>query len=300
MKLKESDLQNIQLNISKYSLINIKAFFIISYLYISVVNLISTTANNEAIMDEQGESRFNITSLPKHHQLMVSHIDDPVLWNCRDTSLTKNYYKILYLMLFITSAVATVLFFGLKTLNFCGDSPLRRLWEIAVTQHLKETHNSRNRYSLQEANEIIDWYRDIFQLFKSNISEIKNSVTSSYMYLRSFAPILSTLYLTVGWWLLLLFYDLHPLSCLLGPNEDTVHYNNKDSAVEIKYSPVLLGFQIPAVLIGGALLGAFVLNSVFFYAINCLIIDEMKVKVQCKYDEAAGHYGSDLVTTVID
>ena len=98
------------------------------------------------------------------------------------------------------------------------------------------------------------------------------------MYLRSFAPILSTLYLTVGWWLLLLFYDLHPLSCLLGPNEDTVLYKNEDSAVEIKYSPVLFGFKIPAVLIGGALLGAFVLNSMF-YTINSLIIDEMKFSV---------------------
>ena len=48
-------------------------------MYISVVNLISTTANNEATMDEQGVSNFDITKLPQHRQLMVSHIDDPVL-----------------------------------------------------------------------------------------------------------------------------------------------------------------------------------------------------------------------------
>ena len=62
-----------------------------------------------------------------------------------------------------------------------------------------------------------------------------------------------------------------------------MHYSNKNSSVEIKYSPVLLGFQIPAVVIGSALLRAFVLNSVFFYAINSSIIDEMKEKVQCMY-----------------
>ena len=79
LTIRESDLENIQVNISKYCLINIKAFFIISYMYISVVNLISTTANNEATMDEQGVSNFDITKLPQHRQLMVSHIDDPVL-----------------------------------------------------------------------------------------------------------------------------------------------------------------------------------------------------------------------------
>ena len=90
MKLDKGNLDNVQMIISKYSLINIKAVFIISYMYISVVNLISTTANSEATMDEQGVSNFDITKLPQHRQLTVSHIDDPVLWNCRETSLTKN------------------------------------------------------------------------------------------------------------------------------------------------------------------------------------------------------------------
>ena len=118
MKFKESDLKNIQKNISKYCLINIKAFFIISYMYISVVNLISTTANSEATMDKEGNSSFDVTSLSLHQQLMVSRINDPVLWNCRETSLTRNYYKILYIMLFTATGTATLVFFGIKTLNF--------------------------------------------------------------------------------------------------------------------------------------------------------------------------------------
>ena len=99
VKIKESDLKKIEVKLSKYCLIDIKAFFIISYMYISVVNLISTTANNEAATDEQGNDTFSITSAV-HQKRNVSHINDPVLWNCRETSLTRDYYRNLYIMLF--------------------------------------------------------------------------------------------------------------------------------------------------------------------------------------------------------
>lgn len=273
LKVKKSNLDNTQVNISKYCLLNVKAFFIISYMYISVVNLISSTAISEATLDEQGDNSFDITSLPHHNQRNVSSIDDPVLWNCRETSLTKNYYKVLYSMLLIVSVLATLIFFGVKTLNFCGGTPLKRLWEVAVAQNLKETLHKVKRRNQEDAKKIIICYQD---LFNKDLPDIKKNITCSYVHLRTFAPILSTIYLIVGWWLLLLSYDLHPVSCLSGPNEDTIHYIEKGGAVEIKYSPHWLGFQIAAVVIGAILLIAVVLNSVFFYAINGLIIGEMK------------------------
>ena len=100
----------------------------------------------------------------------------------------------------------------------------------------------------------------------------------------------------VGWWLLLLSYDLHPVSCLSGPNEDTIHYIEKDSSVEIKYSPLWLGFQIAAVIIGAILLIAVMLNSAFFYAINGLIIGEMKPFIDNQV--ASYHLPLELVTVI--
>ena len=132
------------------------------------------------------------------------------------------------------------------------------------------------------------------------MSDIKKNTTFSYIKLRTFTPILSTFYLIFGWWFLLLSYDLHPLSCLSGPNEETIHYNTTEHAVEIMYSPHVLRFQIAAVVMGTILLGAFVMNGVFFYAINGLIINEMKANVQCMYDEEAKRIGWDLETTLID
>ena len=298
MKFKESDLKDIQKNISKYCLINIKAFFIISYMYISVVNLISTTANSEATMDEEGDSHFDITSLPQHQQLNVSRINDPVLWNCRETSLTRNYYKILYIMLFTASGTATVVFFSVKALNFCGDRPLNRLWEVAVAQHLKETHtidnDSEGRYSEEKTKEIIECYQSIF---KMKLSEIKDKLTGSYIKLRTFAPILSTFYLVVGWWLLLLSYDLHPVSCLSGPNEDTISYDK--NVVKIRHSPGWLGFQTAAVIIGSIFIAAVLMNGLFFYAINGLIVDEMKTVIKGMYDKLQP-VNEELETTIIN
>ena len=150
-------------------------------------------------------------------------------------------------MLFVASGSATLLFFGVKTLNFCGDCPLKRLWEVAVAQHLKETYtNIDKRYTSNKAKEITECYQKIFL---NSMSDIKENTTSSYTNLRTFAPILSTFYLIIGWWFLLLSYDLHPISCLLGPNEETVHYITADFAVEIKYSPHVLRFQFFAVSI---------------------------------------------------
>ena len=304
MKFKESDLKDIQKNISKYCLINIKAFFIISYMYISIVNLISTTANSEATMDEEGDSHFNITSLLQHHHKKVSHINDPVLWNCRETSLTRSYYEILYIMLFTASGAATLVFFSVKALNFCGDRPLKRLLDVAVAQHLKETHTNDNesegRFSEEKAKEIIEWYQSIF---KMKLSEIKDKITGSYIKLKTFAPILSTFYLVVGWWLLLLSYDLHPLSCLSGLNEGTISYDLGKTAVEIRHSPGLLGFQTAAVIIGTIFIAAVLMNGIFFYAINGLIVDEMKTVIKGMYDKrqpGTSPVDEELETTVIN
>lgn len=82
-----------------YFLVDIKIIFIITYVYISVVNLISTTANNEANRDVQGSMGINVTARPGDTDVIVNYIDDSVLWNCRERSLTSDYYVILYWML---------------------------------------------------------------------------------------------------------------------------------------------------------------------------------------------------------
>ena len=83
-----------------FILVDLKIVFIITFVYISVVNLISTTANNEASTDVNSNNTFTVTA--EHRNVNISFIDDAVLWNCRDHSETKRYYQVLYLMLIVS------------------------------------------------------------------------------------------------------------------------------------------------------------------------------------------------------
>ena len=49
-----------------FFLIDLRAVFTIIYVYISVVNLISTTANSEATRDSNSMASFNVT--PEHRR----------------------------------------------------------------------------------------------------------------------------------------------------------------------------------------------------------------------------------------
>ena len=80
-----------------FVLIDLKTVFIIVFVYISIVNLIVTTANNEANTDVSCKgNNFTMSSQPGHENVTVEFIDDAVLWNCRSHSVTKSYYKHLY------------------------------------------------------------------------------------------------------------------------------------------------------------------------------------------------------------
>ena len=122
-----------------FLLVDLRVLFIITYVYVSVVNLISTTANGEASEDIHSTRLFNITSQPEHANVNVSFIDDAILWNCRDHSDTKHYYRGLYLML-ISAFSATMVAFVLTkiTIVFGTKHGLLYLWQLAVIECLQE------------------------------------------------------------------------------------------------------------------------------------------------------------------
>ena len=75
-----------------YFLVDIKVLYIVFYAYISIINLISSTANIEATEDRQSTLQFQITSTNTGD---VTEISDAVLWNCRDHSISTHYYIIM-------------------------------------------------------------------------------------------------------------------------------------------------------------------------------------------------------------
>jgi len=69
-----------------------------------------------------------------HPNVSVTEIDDAVLWNCREDSVTKNYFKLLYLMCILALVI------GLLTLLIVKLSTFIKLgWE-------------NDRYTVQQQN----------------------------------------------------------------------------------------------------------------------------------------------------
>ena len=136
-----------------YFLVDLKVVYIITYAYITIVNLISSTANSEATSDANGMMVFNVTSSPELRNVSVDSINDGILWNCREQSMTNYYYRFLYWMLIIAMSAALLGYFVVKLMAlitvscFCTDCSypfvlneygLMKLWQIAVLKQLQE------------------------------------------------------------------------------------------------------------------------------------------------------------------
>ena len=122
-------------------LADIKVVYIITYIYITVVNLISSTARSEVLSDEDCDNLYNVSS--GHTNVPVKFINNAVLWSCRDQSFTKYYYKFLYWMLIIALATALAGFAATKlmalfTLCCSPKHVLTKLWHLAIISELIE------------------------------------------------------------------------------------------------------------------------------------------------------------------
>ena len=134
-----------------YFLVDLKLVYIMTYAFITIVNLISSTANSEAFSDRDSMMPLNVSL--QYMSVNVTSINDAILWNCRRLSETKDYYKFLYWMLMTAVIVALVGFFLIKFItlitissNFGGKwcncrcstfkYGLTKLWQIALCKHL--------------------------------------------------------------------------------------------------------------------------------------------------------------------
>ena len=275
-----------------YCLIDLRVVFIITYVYISVVNLISTTANAEATADTNSMTLFNITSKPEHANVSISFIDNAVLWNCREHSVTKTYYKGLYWML-IAAFVATLIAFTITKLAIlCGTKHgFTSLWHIAVVKYLQEEVEgllSATTYTEPRARQVAYCYKQLLtkEYYKEHKEDLHNSTISHLNAFRMTALFLSTIGLPFAILLSFLSYDLHPLSCILAaPSEDSIVYNVTTEAVHINFSENVLLYQKVMAGIIVVIGVCFIINVFCFYCVNYCIIDMLKTKVNVKISE---------------
>lgn len=264
-----------------YFLIDIKIIFIITYVYISVVNLISTTANNEANQDVQSPVHFNLTSRPEHTDVIVSYIDDAVLWNCREYSLTSSYYVTLYWML-IAVFIATLLFYSVSKCfalwNIASWNSLTDLWYMAIMKQLKATMEKAS-YSSDGAVRLAKRYRDL--LSKEIPERVYDDMKKlSIVKRRKSTPYWSLIVLVSALAFGALSYDLHPLSCISGIPENSINYDDTTETVELRFPGSMITFRRVGLFITFLSLVALILFAGRFYQVTREIVDIMEVRVE--------------------
>lgn len=268
-----SDLENLDINKhwTIYFLIDLRVVYIITYAYITIVNVISSTANSEATDDKQSMMNFNVSD--KYTDVPVTGINDAILWNCREKSLSIFYYRSLYIMAIGALAAALVGFCLAKFFTICTSSrkyALKMLWQIAGLQYLKHKMTEK---SLSEKAEILKKSKnEIPDEFYKELKKCSCNFNLCRMLIPPLLPFLLIIIMASGYFA----YDLHPLACLSLSTEDSIEYNKTSHRVTIKVANQLLIYQIVAALVAVALLITFLFLAFLFYYSTYEIINKMK------------------------
>ena len=287
--------------LANFILIDIRLIFIIVSVYVTISTAIATTANNEAANDTSGNREFNVSSRSDHQNLQVSHVTNAVLWNCREKSVTNQYYKVLYGLLFTAFSLILLVFIITRLSVLCGNiseelaNLKQALWRIQLLKYMrKQVKKYKNKLDeFYEQKELFDWFskewirnhhistEEITRRHKktnlSKISKIQFSVL--------IIPFFEALLLIVALPFMLTTYDLNPIGCLVGPDEDAIEYDNVTGKVHLQFTESVLKYQIGALIISVVLIILLALLALLLPVQYCKIIKWMAVKISRKPDK---------------
>ena len=260
--------------LSNFILIDIRVLFIIVSVYTTVAAVISTTAHNEATKDSNSERPFNLTDRPEHENLIVRDVSNAILWNCRQKSVTHDYYKALYTILNVTFVTIMLVFLGARLSVMCGwryrlgQNLHNILWRLVLVKRVKQlvlrygADDPRTKERVRVYDE--QWKRSSEQRARWSISAI---------------PYCEAVLLVIAIPFILTSYDIHPLGCLIGPDEDTIRYDNESGKVTLDFTKGLLQYQKIA------------LSSSIFFMVPIGIFAFMLV---CKYKTVTKSMGKEV------
>ena len=260
-----------------YFLVDIKVIYIVLYAYISIINLISSTANIEATEDRQSTLKFPINSTNTGY---VTEISDAVLWNCRDHSVSSHYYKDLYRMLLITLVLSLGGFLCAKMLMLCyvchAKHGLKRMWSIAKLNTEKDK---------AEEKEIPDKAEEVTPDKADEV--IPDEILKEVMYgwhniSRVIIPFVVLVLVIAGIILSFLSYDLHLLLCIEGiPQSSILYYSegNKTGRVDFDLPDRLLDFQLEAAITVALIILIILFLALAFRHVSKHIIKDMESEI---------------------
>jgi len=267
--------------------IDIRALFIVISVYTTVARLIATTAHNEATDDANNDRLFNLTDKPEHTDVPVKEISNAVLWDCRDKSVTNNYYKALYGMLFTAFGVVVLMFIGARLTVMCGwrsrlsENLYSILWRLVLIKRLKQlvlrygTNDPRTRKKSKVYYE--QWNIERKQKAHWTIPAI---------------PYFETIFLVVALPFMLTSYDLHPLGCVIGPDEGSIQYFNETAKVKLNFPTALINYQKFALVVSVVLMVPIVSFGLLLVCKYKMVtrgrgkeVDKIAGKIECAEDD---------------
>ena len=275
-----------------YFLVDLRVVYIITFAYITTVNLISSTASLHASTDKNKLMLFDVSS--EYMDVNVTSISDAVLWNCRPLSPTSNYYKFLYWMVIIVTLTVLIGYSTAKLItllmvsNTCGckcctcrcsslKHGLTILWHIAIHQQIVHLL-LKNR--VEQYNNDADAYDKLLK------EPIPNNIVAELSFWknlrRSIIPyiLLFLLFTILG--LAYLSFDLHPLACISEPEEDLITY--EENRVELEFSTNLLVCQKVNAILVFILAIIFARCAKWFFSITKEIVFDLQEYVESEKD----------------
>ena len=260
--------------LSDFCLIDIRILFIVVSVYSSVLNIISTTANNEATNDSESNRLFNITSRPEHQNVVVKSVSNAVLWSCRDLSVTNYYYQALYGMMMGAFFALVLVFLATRLTVMCGwryrlgQSLHNILWQMVIVQRLKEIvseYGPADDYTEQKAKSYQDQWNEHKKV--------------SIPWTIKCIPYFEAVFMVIAMPFIMTSYDLSPLACFAGPDESTITFNNVTGRVNLDFTPGLITYQQVAIILSFVLTIPIVFFAILLYCNFKSVVKSMTAEI---------------------
>ena len=244
--------------LANFVLIDIRLIFIVVSVYITIATAITTSANNEAANDSNGNRTFNLTSRPEHTNVPISDVSNSVLWNCRERSVTNEYYKVLYGSLFVAFVLVLLVFMVTRMSVLFGNmtkelSHLNEtLWNMQLLKHMRKKLKEKEIDIKRELhlNRFIDeWLNEDDHHHHHDDRKFSSKRSTSICHSMLIIPFLEAVLLVIALPFMLSTYDINPIGCLVGPDENAIEYNNITGRVQLRFTEGVLAYQTAALTI---------------------------------------------------
>ena len=295
MANKISKMQGRELSrLANFVLVDVRLIFVIVSVYITISSAIMSAANNEAAADANGNGTFDLSSRSGEYiNRDISDVSNSVLWNCRENAVSRRYYRLLYgsllgsfgliLLVFLLTRLSILWGNMRQELNYLK----KAMWHIQIIKCLryylknKRCVDQVNPNRFQACDKLVKnlsegrWPSSIMGIGAStehNNEEDKDTNDTKYKINKAIfcslliIPFCESLFLIVSLPFMLTTYDLNPIGCLVGPDEDAIEYNNVTGRVQLQFTKGVLNYQTAALVIFLVLM----LGSILIFA--CLLL----------------------------